>query len=231
MDILGRRPLIALAVKDENIESTLKNAKNYKVDLIELRVDQLTDTSIEHIKKISGMIKNMGFLLLFTVRSVEEGGVKFIDDKDRLNIFRELAYICDILDIEFTSTSIRDDVVKLAKDNGKLVLMSYHDFEKTPENDFIQSLIDRSKDLGADIVKYAFKINSNKDLADILCITHKNRDKNIVAIGMGENGKISRVAGFIFGSLITYTYIGQSFAPGQIEVGELIDQLKFYGLI
>ncbi|MDQ7055536.1 MAG: type I 3-dehydroquinate dehydratase [Persephonella sp.] len=64
--------------------------------------------------------------------------------------------------------------------------MSYHDFEKTPDEDFIQSVIDRAVSLGADIVKYAFKVNSHEDVSRILCVTAKNRDKKIVAIGMGN---------------------------------------------
>jgi 3-dehydroquinate dehydratase-1 len=65
-------------------------------------------------------------------------------------------------------------------------------------------------------------------MARVMCITNKNKDKNIVAISMGEIGKITRVAGFIFGSLITYTYIGQSFAPGQIEVRKLNELIEFF---
>ncbi|MDQ7055535.1 MAG: hypothetical protein Q9M89_03235 [Persephonella sp.] len=38
------------------------------------------------------------------------------------------------------------------------------------------------------------------------------------------------MAGFFFGSVLTYTYIGKSFAPGQIEAKKLIEELKFYGL-
>ena len=47
---------------------------------------------------------------------------------------------------------------------------------------------------------------------------------------MGEIGKITRVAGFFFGSIMTYTFVGKSFAPGQIELNRLIEELKFYGI-
>lgn len=227
---LGKKPLVALAVKDENLEQVLHTAKEQKVDIVELRVDQLSDISIDYLKDISKFIKSMGFYLLLTVRSVLEGGGREIPDEERLEIFNSLVEFADILDVEYTSKGIREMVVELAKSNGKLSLISYHDFEKTPSEEFIQNYIDTAKSLGGDIVKFAFKVNSLKDVADILCITNKNRDKNVVAIAMGEMGKVSRVAGFVFGSLITYTYIGDAFAPGQIEVCKLMQELNFYGL-
>jgi 3-dehydroquinate dehydratase-1 len=39
---------------------------------------------------------------------------------------------------------------------------------------------------------------------------------------MGELGKFTRVVGFSFGSLLTYTFFGKPVAPGQIEAEELI---------
>jgi len=114
---------------------------------------------------------------------------------------------------------------------AKLSLVSYHDFEKTPSEEEIQKIIDKSISKGADIVKYAFKAKTFDDVSRILCITNKNKDKKLVAIAMGEVGRITRLAGYMFGSLITYTYIGVSFAPGQIEVDRLKEDMYFYSLI
>lgn len=225
---LGKNPLIALAIKDDNFEETLKLSKEYGVDVVELRVDQLSDPSVDYVRTLSNQIKQRGFYLLITIRSLLEGGGREIPDTDRLKIFESVVDIADMLDIEFTSDGIREDVIGLAKSRGKLSLVSYHDFEKTPSEEFIQNYIDSVKSLGADIVKFAFRANKLEDVAKVLCITHRNRDKKIVAIAMGEVGKISRVAGFVFGSLMTYTYIGDAFAPGQIEVSQLVEELKFY---
>lgn len=227
---LGKRPLVALAVKDDGLDSVLKQAKLEGIDIIELRVDQFSQIDIGYIREKAKLVKDMEFYLLLTVRSKEEGGGIDLTDEFRLEIFKKTIDIADIVDIEFTSKSIRQDVVKLAKDNRKLCLISYHDFEKTPSVDFIQHYVNSAVDIGADIVKFAFKANSLDDIANVLCITHKNRDKKLVSILMGDIGKISRVVGFVFGSLITYTYIGESFAPGQIEAKRLIEELKFYGM-
>ncbi len=225
-----KRPLIALPLDDTDLKEKLKIAKDKPIDIIELRIDQFSSFDISYILDLARLVKESGFYLLATVRSKEEGGADLPDEK-RLNIFSEVVKLADILDIELTSQKINKDVVKLAKENGKLSLVSYHDFEKTPSEEEIQEIIDRSSSLGADIIKYAFRTNSVEDVGRILSVSHKNRDKNIVAIGMGETGKITRVAGFFFGSLITYTFIGRSFAPGQIEVDKLVEEMKFYGLM
>ncbi|MEZ0323338.1 MAG: type I 3-dehydroquinate dehydratase [Hydrogenothermaceae bacterium] len=228
---LINRPLIALPIKDENLEDTLQKAKYYSVNVIEIRVDQFSNLDTDYVKEVVKKVRNYDFGILITVRSKAEGGGRDIPDLERVKIFENVVEMADILDVEFSSESIREEIINLAKCNGKLSLVSYHDFEKTPNVEFIQNYIDVVKSIGGDIVKFAFKVNSFEDVANIMCITHKNRDRNIVAIAMGDVGKISRVAGFIFGSIITYTYIGESFAPGQIEIGKLKDELKFYKII
>ncbi len=227
---LGKKPLIALPINDINFEKTIQKAKEKPVDLIEMRIDQFQNLEPEYILEKLQYAKKEGFPLIITIRSELEGGIDIPDEK-RLFLFELCADYGDILDIELTSKSIRKKVVEIAKKKGILSLVSYHDFEKTPSEEEIQKIIDEAKSLGCDIVKYAFNAKTKEDIARIMCKTNENREKNIVAIAMGDLGKITRVAGFIFGSLITYTYIGQSFAPGQIEIDKLVEEMKFYGIL
>ncbi len=227
---LGKKPLIALPVNDKEFEETIDKAAEKKVDIIELRIDQFRDRNIDYILDKVNYVKDKGLAALITVRSAREGGTP-MSDYERERIFKATAPLADILDIELTSDNLIKKVLKIAKENNCYGLVSYHDFEKTPPEEEIQKIIDKAHSYGADIVKYAFKVNDREDVARIMCITDKNRDKNPVAIGMGELGRITRVAGFFFGSVITYTYIGVSFAPGQIELDKLKEELYFYGLI
>lgn len=220
-----QKPLIAIPLNDENIYKNIDIAKEKGADIIELRIDQFNKINIEEIINILKYIKAKDLKSISTIRSEKEGG-KFI--QNRYEIFKEIVKYTDIIDIELTSFDIREKVIELAKENGKYALISYHDFEKTPDN--VQQIIDEANNLGADIIKFAFKANRFEDVAKILCITNQNKDKNIVAIAMGDYGKISRLAGFIFGSLITYSFLGEAFAPGQIQIDKLIEDMKFYNL-
>ncbi|WP_297887954.1 type I 3-dehydroquinate dehydratase [Sulfurihydrogenibium sp.] len=220
---------VALPITDENLDDILSKAIFENIDIIELRIDQFKDKDINHIVKVANKVKEKGFIALATVRSKLEGGTD-ISDEERLKIFKYVCDYVDMADIEYTSFTINKEVIDFYHQKGKAVIMSYHDFDKTPSDDYIQSIIDESKSLGADIVKYAFKANSFEDVARVMWIAQKNRQKNIVAILMGDYGKVSRVVAPVFGSMITYTYIGQSFAPGQIEAEKLNELLEFFNI-
>jgi len=226
---MEKYPLVVLPVDDIDIEKNLAIAVDKKIDMIELRIDQFSNLDIDYIVEKAKLVKKYELGMIATVRSKSEGGSD-IPDEYRIKIFESVVEYSDILDVELSSAPINKKVIEIAKDEGKLSLVSYHDFEKTPEAEEIQEIIDRSVQIGADIIKYAFKINSVEDIRRLMCVTAKNSHKKLVAIGMGELGRITRVAGFFFGSVLTYTYIGRSFAPGQIEAGRLIEELKFYGL-
>ena len=227
-----RLPYIALPLNDEDFEDKITTAYYRGVDIIEFRVDLLKNLEIDYIIQHLRKIKENGLKIILTVRAKWEGGGQEIDDNTRFNIFKNCVDLVDYLDIELSSTEIIGDVIKLGKDKGKEIIVSFHDFEKTPSEEVIQSIIDKSFDVGADISKYAFKVNSEDDVGRILSISYKNKllGRKLIAIGMGELGRITRVAGYFFGSLITYTYIGKSVAPGQIDVDKLIEELRFYGL-
>ncbi len=227
---LGEKPLIAIPVDDKEFEKNVDMAKEKGADIIELRIDQFKDRNINYILDKVSYIKQLELGIIATVRSAKEGGTH-ISDYERERIFKAVAPEVDIIDIELTSETLREKVIKIAKENNVLALVSYHDFEKTPSEEEIQKVIDKSVSIGADIVKYAFKVKSKEDVSRIMCITAKNKDKKLVAIGMGELGRITRVAGFFFGSVITYSHIGVAFAPGQIEIEKLKDELEFYGLL
>ena len=230
--MVGKGPYIALPLNDENFEERLTTAYYRGVDIIEFRIDLLKkiekDYIIDHLRKI----KEKGLKTILTIRAKWEGGGHEINDKDRLKIFNYCIDLIDYLDIEFSSMDIIKDVVDLARRYGKDVIISFHDFDRTPSEEFLQKLIDKSFELGADITKLSLKVNSEDDVGRILSISYKNKllGRKLIAIGMGELGKITRVAGYFFGSIITYTYIGKSVAPGQIEINKLLEELKFYGL-
>jgi 3-dehydroquinate dehydratase-1 len=227
---LGEKPLIAIPVDDKDFENVVTTAKEKGADIIELRIDQFKDRNIDYISEKISFIKELNLGIIATIRSFKEGGTH-ISDYERERIYKAIAKDVDIIDIELSSETLRDKVIKLAKENNALALISYHDFEKTPSEEEIQKIIDKAHQIGADIIKYAFKVKNKEDVSRILCITNKNKDKKIIAIGMGELGRITRVAGFFFGSVITYSYIGVSFAPGQIEIEKLKDELYFYNLL
>ncbi|MEO0259096.1 MAG: type I 3-dehydroquinate dehydratase, partial [candidate division WOR-3 bacterium] len=104
---------------------------------------------------------------------------------------------------------------------GKKLIISYHNFELTPANWILKEVFREARRWDADIVKISVKANSYQDTARLLCLGKEEEGEKIL-IAMGEYGKVSRVAGFVFGSVISYAFIGSAVAPGQLSLEEMV---------
>ena len=106
-----------------------------------------------------------------------------------------------------------------------VVVLSNHDFEKTPTNEEMLKRLEKMVELGADIPKIAVMPNNNKDVLRLLDVTDtfktNNPDMPVITMSMSGRGVVSRIAGEIFGSAITFGCARKQSAPGQIEADEL----------
>lgn len=127
----------------------------------------------------------------------------------------------DYTDIELSSQDILPYVKEIVKSSGKKLIISYHNFDLTPPNWILREIFREAKRWSADIVKIAVKANSYEDTARLLCLGREEEGEKIL-IAMGDYGKVSRIAGFVFGSVITYSFVGSAVAPGQIELKEMV---------
>ena len=171
--------------------------------------------------------------ILFTFRTLNEGGIQPLEIEDYIKI-NEIAIKSGLIDMIDIELMIGDDyvknIIKLAKEHNVVVLVSNHDFEKTPEKEDILSRLEKMNELGADIVKIAVMPNNNKDVLALLDVTDtfhtKYPDCPVVTMSMDGRGVVSRLAGEIFGSAITFGCARKASAPGQIEAGELAVALR-----
>ena len=79
--------------------------------------------------------------------------------------------------------------------------------------------------MGADIAKIAVMPKDYHDVLTLLAVTNTARNGQVgipmITISMGEAGKISRLAGGLFGSDITFAAGRESSAPGQMSFHDL----------
>ena len=216
--------LIAVPLDDKDFSNKIKEAKEKGADIVELRVDQFSNTSVDYVKDKLLEVKERGLKTILTVRIPEEGGREV---KNREEIFEKLAPLSDYTDIELSRRSLLVKLHNLLDGKGRLII-SYHNFEVTPPNWIIREVLREGYRFGG-IPKIAVKANSYEDVARLLCISRQVEGEKIV-IAMGDYGKVSRIAGYIFGSVITYASLGKSFAPGQISLEEMVKLKKLlYG--
>lgn len=215
---LGEIPRV-VAVIDEFLDMRrIGELKKIGVDILEIRVDKLGTDIPSLCVFIDKIKKTAGFPCIGTIRETAENKDK------RSDIFKAIMPFVDAVDIE-GDTSINRQVIAHA--TGKTIIVSEHDFEKTPDIAHLESIAAKAESLGADIVKIATLAKNRHDVARLMAFTASG-NRNLVTIAMGEYGIIARVLAPMFGSLFTYGYVTKSIAPGQLPVGKLIEELRLY---
>lgn len=227
-------PIVA-RTKKEIIEEAL-SFKNIHVDVVEWRVDWFDD--VFDIEKVKDVLKDLvpalnNTPLLFTFRTSKEGGEKSIEPGAyaELNKAAAATGLIDLIDVEaFTGDNIVKDIIEAAHAADVKVVASNHDFEKTPSKDDIIYRLRKMQDLGADIPKIAVMPKCKSDVLELLeatvIMSEKYADRPIITMSMSGTGVISRLAGEVFGSALTFGASRKASAPGQIGVEDLNSVLQ-----
>ena len=165
---------------------------------------------------------NSFFLLLEVIKKEEIKKLRFPTMLSYCKRRSEQSKI-DLVDVElFTGEKYVKELVEKAEANGVYVIMSNHDFEKTPSKEEIITRLCKMQELGAHIPKIAVMPNSVEDVITLLEATNTMKtdyaDRPIITMSMGGTGLISRLAGESFGSSATFGAGNQVSAPGQIPV-------------
>ena len=183
-----------------------------------------TDFSDAALERVTAL-KKLRIPLIATVRAQKEGGAFFLSNAARQALYRTLLPHVDAIDIELASRRLIRSLVPLAHRQGKRVILSYHHFSRTPPDAQIKHLIEKGKREGADLVKIAVTPQKKSDIGRLLLLTYRHREKGVIAIAMGRRGASSRFLAPFFGSLLTYSFVGRSQAPGQIPVRQLLKKI------
>jgi len=207
--LLGTRPAIALTITDLESPQALLKAKRLGAGLLEVRIDRFRRLDERQILQRIHSLKRVGLPLIATIRSQKEGGRRFLSESQRVELFKKILPKVDAIDLELASKHLCQALIPLAHRKGKRVILSYHNFRTTPADSTLEDFIQRAQRRGADIVKIAVTPKKNSDTARLLLLTQRNRGKNLISIAMGPRGAPSRILAPLFGSLVTYSYIGR----------------------
>jgi 3-dehydroquinate dehydratase-1 len=210
---------IVASIGKNSIESAIK-AKQFGADMLELRIDLLDADA----RKILQALKKLGLPVIITNRMKQEGGAWEGSEDERIQKLLSLLPSADAVDIELCAEK-RDSVVKKATSNGKTVIISTHDFQRTPGIDVMLGVIRESFEAGGDIAKLAVMPQSFEDVLRLFEVTLHSEGK-VCTIAMGSIGRHSRIIAPIYGSVMTYGYVDAPTAPGQLRVDELKYMLK-----
>lgn len=229
----GNRTLVCLPLVAESDYELLTQAvelKKMNPDLIEWRVDYYEDCGDK--EKVLSALNDLSHVLdeipfIFTLRNISEGGNANISDETRKDVI-ELSIesgLVDLVDIEMSnSKEFIEDMRDITLANETKIIFSYHNFEFTPGEDEIRRKLAKGQDLNGDIVKVAVMPNTKSDVLALMNAVEKTGSQlniPVIAMSMGELGKITRIACRSIGTAVTFASgIGVS-APGQISFNEV----------
>jgi 3-dehydroquinate dehydratase I len=207
------------AENPESLRDKINRAFSFGANYIEIRFDFLDLSDMEESLKIAENIREKA---IFTLRTPAEGGKFKANNNDRIEWLKKLAMAKPmLLDIEYSTIQSNDDLANYCKTQKIPVLLSWHDFEKTPPKDQLRYILEKMRVYSNHIKMVTTAINI-VDALRILDLYENAAESNLIAFSMGEAGIISRIMCTIIGrSPFTYAALEESIAPGQLTVVQM----------
>ncbi|KGE19313.1 type I 3-dehydroquinate dehydratase [Paenibacillus wynnii] len=218
------------------LKQEAESLRSLSPDLVEWRTDFFEQ--VEDIEAVKGALVEIHSIipdlpLIFTFRSAKEGGQKQISAEYYISLNKTAAGsgLVDIIDVElFNDEAVVEEIIAVAHARDVFVIISNHDFHGTPPKEEIVVRLRRAQELGGDLPKIAVMPNHAGDVLTLLEATYimkeQYADRPIITMSMAGTGVISRLAGEIFGSALTFGAAHKVSAPGQVAVAEMRDMLS-----
>ncbi len=200
-------------------------------DLLEWRVDffhGITDSAqvialALDIRQAAG-----GIPVLFTRRSIREGGEKIaLDEEGVLALYGAVMAqrAVELIDFEMASDPAHIAQIRSqARASGIQLVLSFHDFKATPSHEQLCQRFAQAQALGADVAKVAVMPQRLEDVLTVLSATLESSQKlniPLVSMSMGAYGSVTRLFGWAFGSAMSFAIGAAASAPGQVPLEDM----------
>jgi len=117
--------------------------------------------------------------------------------------------------------AFREPLQEEAVRAGWRLILSYHNFERTPTRNALEKIVEQCFNEGADIAKIACQVQSASDSARILSLYDRSdgRRNALLAIGMGKKGSWTRIVAPFLGAPFTFAAVNDQLATagGQFD--------------
>jgi 3-dehydroquinate dehydratase-1 len=158
----------------------------------------------------------------------EEGGATSLSPEVRSEIIAAVltSETVDVVDVELRNgPAFIGPIGAVARTKNVRLILSFHDFDRTPSLDRLLGQVSAMVQHGADIAKFACMPHESVDVLRLLEATSRARtlfpNLPLCTMSMGTLGVPTRVAGFLFGSDMSFAVGQTASAPGQIPIAEL----------
>jgi 3-dehydroquinate dehydratase I len=206
-----------------DLEKQIKQAFADGTNFVEIRFDFLPLSEMQDSLRIANGFRNKA---VFTLRPDSQKG-KFSGSADeRVNWLKELSLSRPmLLDVEYDTLINHEELVDFLTDHKARILVSWHDFERTPANESLLDLIGQMRIYG-NFLKIVTTAEHIQDCIRLLDLYKVVTNLDLILFAMGELGVLSRILCTIYGNApFTYASLGKSVVPGQLT---LLEMRKLY---
>ncbi|QTS84244.1 type I 3-dehydroquinate dehydratase [Coxiella endosymbiont of Amblyomma nuttalli] len=216
------KPLLCAVVIGKTLSDFLFQLEKAQAvaDLVELRVDYLENINPKMLYYLAKYIQKKAILCC---RAKRDNG-NFTGTLEAQNeILQAGNDKFDYLDIDL---AVANKIV-IRRKKAKMII-SYHNFQNTPSLETLFNIADEMRIFSPDVIKFSVM---TKQLGDVNVLFYflfrllQNKpSENIIVLGMGKEGKITRLLAPLLGSYLTFTSIDESSsAQGQIDIKTMQD--------
>jgi 3-dehydroquinate dehydratase type I len=204
-----------------NIDRLIEQITSKKPDLVEFRLDNLREPRL-----LEEIARKKSFPAIATDMSGRGSATA-------LELLAHAAHVgFEVVDVELTSGAANSTLRQL-KSEGAEVILSYHDYAKTPSTQELVKVLEAEKQAGADICKVVTTASKTHDNLTVLSFVEEEASKTrLVSFAMGSLGVPSRVLSPLFGAEFTFASISPELrtAEGQLSIDELRGAWQILGI-
>lgn len=219
---------ICIPIKEKTVSKVLKilSEASERADLAEVWLDGIKEP--DHKKIFSDAPLP---LVACCKRRQEKGSFTGSYEAQAEILINAIKYGAKYVDIPlFMPEKLNKKIVQSAHKAGVKVIISHHDFEKTPDFRQMLRICKKMSERGADIVKIAVKNKVVSDAIEVISVgkVMQGQKRPHILIGMGQKGILTRILTPTLSGEMMFAVLDKKrqTAEGQMTVDELKEAWK-----
>ena len=241
--------MICTSIQGKTLEEILEILESGEVEMAEIRLDlcDLDEEEIEElftqsdvpliatcrIASLAQRVAAEGDLLDDAGKVLSEQGLYASQPRKGRNPAEELAENqllkaieagAKYVDLEVEAPPMMGRKIRQAcQEYGTMLIRSFHDFEGTPPEATLLSLLEKGRRFGGEVVKIVTTATCKADADRVLALYREAVPGTLVAFCMGPEGRESRLEALKQGAPFTYACLSteEATAPGQWTAAEM----------
>ena len=219
---IRRRPqVVGVIASRTDLERALRMRR--PPDMFELRLDRVASKA-DQLEKVLPKLRTP---LIITARHPHEGGAGGLRLRQRRDLLAEFLNHAHHIDVELRSARALRSLLTLAEKKNIRRIISFHNFNSTPNARILAVKAREARSHGADIFKVATRTDTSTELGRLLDFITKSRvNVPLAVMGIGKLGAISRVLLARAGSVLIYVSLS---ASSDVEGQLSLEQFRALG--